>query len=101
MQTEVRAVLDKKEKEIDVLEQEQYIKEQENKAQRMWIISIGGALLTALLLSIILYRNNKSRQKANRILENQKERIQEVINSTNWPSCCHEFLPLRDMNLQP
>ena len=79
MQTEVRAVLDKKEKEIDVLEQEQYIKEQENKAQRMWIISIGGALLTALLLSIILYRNNKSRQKANRILENQKERIQETL----------------------
>ena len=43
-----------------MLEQEQKLKEQENKAQRLWIISIAGALLTALLLSLILYRNNKT-----------------------------------------
>ena len=79
MRAEVRSVLDKKEKEINLLEQEQKLKEQENKAQRLWIISIAGALLTALLLSLILYRNNKNRQKANRILEKQKERIQETL----------------------
>lgn len=79
MRAEVRSVLDKKEKEIDLLEQEQYVKEQENKTQRLWIISIGGALLSALLVSLILYRNNKNRQKANRILQNQKERIQETL----------------------
>jgi two-component system NtrC family sensor kinase len=80
IRAEVRSVLDKKEKEIDLLEQEQYVKEQENRAQRLWIISIGGALLSALLLSFILYRNNKNRQKANRILQKQKERIQETLN---------------------
>ncbi len=79
IRAEVRSVLDKKEKEIDLLEQEQYVKEQENKAQRLWIMSIGGALLSALLVSFILYRNNKNRQKANRILQNQKERIQETL----------------------
>ncbi len=79
MRAEVRSVLDKKEKEIDLLEQEQYLKEQENKTQRLWIIIIGGALLSALLVSFILYRNNKNRQKANRILQKQKERIQETL----------------------
>ncbi|MGB5322645.1 tetratricopeptide repeat-containing sensor histidine kinase [Lutimonas sp.] len=79
MRAEVRSVLDKKEKEIDLLEQEQQLKEQENRAQRLWIISIAGALLSALLVSLILYRNNKNRQKANRILQNQKERIQETL----------------------
>ncbi|MCA0930865.1 GHKL domain-containing protein [Lutimonas saemankumensis] len=79
MRNEVRSVLEKKEKEIDLLEQEQELREQENKAQRLWIISIAGALLTALLLSLILYRNNKNRQKANRILQKQKERIQETL----------------------
>ncbi len=79
MRAEVRSVLDKKEKEINLLEQEQYVKEQENKTQRLWIISIAGALLSALLVSLILYRNNKNRQKANRILEKQKERIQETL----------------------
>jgi len=79
MRSEVRTVLDNKEREIDSLEQQKELREQENKAQRWWIISIGGALLTALLLSLILYRNNKNRQKANRILKTQKERIQETL----------------------
>ena len=55
------------------------MKEQENKTQRLWIIIIGGALLSALLVSFILYRNNKNRQKANRILHKQKEKIQETL----------------------
>ena len=79
MRAEIRSVLDKKEKEIDLLEQEQHAKEQENKAQRLWIISIAGALLSALIVSLILYRNNKNRQKANRILQKQKERIEETF----------------------
>ena len=79
MRAEVRSVLDRKEKEIDLLEQEQNIKEQENKTQRFWIISIAGAFLSALLVSLILYRNNKNRQKANLLLEKQKERIQDTL----------------------
>ncbi|NND79483.1 MAG: GHKL domain-containing protein [Maribacter sp.] len=79
MRAEVRSVLDRKEKEIDLLEQEQYIKEQENKTQRLWIISIAGAFLSALIVSLILFRNNKNRQRANLILQQQKEKVQETL----------------------
>ena len=61
------------------LEREQFIKEQQNKNQRLWIISIAGALLFALILSFILFRNNKNRQKANSILIQQKEKVQETL----------------------
>ncbi|MDN3642877.1 ATP-binding protein [Lutimonas halocynthiae] len=79
MKAEVRSVIESNQMEIDSLEREQFIKEQENKNQRLWIISIAGALLFALILSFILFRNNKNRQKANSILVQQKEKVQETL----------------------
>ena len=79
MKAEVRSVIERNQLEIDSLEREQFIKEQENKNQRLWIISIAGALLFALILSFILFRNNKNRQKANSILIEQKEKVQETL----------------------
>ncbi|MEP0131838.1 MAG: ATP-binding protein [Eudoraea sp.] len=79
MKAEVRSVIDRNQKEIDILEREQFIKEQQNKNQRLWIISIAGALLFALILSSILFRNNKNRQRANLILQQQKEKVQETL----------------------
>ena len=79
MKAEVRSVIESNQMEIDMLESEQLIKEQENKNQRLWIISIAGALLFALILSFILFRNNKNRQKANWILLQQKEKVQETL----------------------
>ena len=79
MKAEVRSVIESNQMEIDILESEQLIKEQENKNQRLWIISIAGALLFALILSFILFRNNKNRQKANWILLQQKEKVQETL----------------------
>ena len=79
MKAEVRSVIDSNQKEIDILEREQFIKEQQNKNQRLWIISIAGALLFALILSSILFRNNKNRQRANLILQQQKEKVQETL----------------------
>jgi two-component system NtrC family sensor kinase len=79
MKAEVRSVIESNQMEIDILESEQFIKEQENKNQRLWIISIAGALLFALILSFILFRNNKNRQKANSILLQQKEKVQETL----------------------
>ena len=79
MKAEVRSVIESNQMEIDILESEQFIKEQENKNQRLWIISIAGALLFALILSFILFRNNKNRQKANWILLQQKEKVQETL----------------------
>ena len=79
MKAEVRSVIERNQMEIDILEREQFIKEQQNKNQRLWIISIAGALLFALILSFILFRNNKNRQKANSILRQQKEKVQETL----------------------
>ena len=79
MKAEVRSVIDRNQKEIDILEREQFIKEQQNKNQRLWIISIAGALLFALILSSVLFRNNKNRLRANLILQQQKEKVQETL----------------------
>ena len=79
MKAEVRSVIESNQMEIDILEKEQFIKEQQNKNQRFWIISIAGALLFALILSFILFRNNKNRRKANSILLQQKEKVQETL----------------------
>ena len=79
MKAEVSSVIESNQMEIDILEREQFIKEQQNKNQRLWIISIAGALLFALILSFILFRNNKNRRKANSILLQQKEKVQETL----------------------
>jgi signal transduction histidine kinase len=78
MRAEVSSVLEKSKLEIAKLEQEQILKEQQNKTQRLWIFSITGALLSALLVSLILYRNNKSKQKTNEKLSRQKDEIQSA-----------------------
>jgi len=51
----------------------------ENKVQRLWIFSIAGALLSALFVAFILFRNNKNKQKANALLHEQKEEIQSTL----------------------
>lgn len=79
MQAELTSLLEENKKEMDLLEKEQLITEQENKNQRLWIITIAGALLSALVVSLILYRNNKNRQKANGILLKQKEKVQDTL----------------------
>jgi signal transduction histidine kinase len=76
---EVRSVLDKSQKEIDELEKEKLQQEQESKIQKLWIISIAGALISALILSVILYRNNRNKQRANALLKEQKEEIETTL----------------------
>ncbi len=79
MQAQITSLLEENKKEIEILEKEQLLTEQQNKNQRLWIISIAGALLSALVVSLILYRNNKSRKKANDILFQQKEKVQQTL----------------------
>ena len=50
-----------------------------NRIQRLWIFSIAGALLSALLVAFVLFRNNKNKQKANALLQEQKEEIQTTL----------------------
>lgn len=75
----LKSDLEKKQGEIDLLEKDQEQKIQQSRNQRLWIFSISGALLSALLLSFILYRNNKNKQKSNALLKKQKEEIQNTL----------------------
>ncbi|HKJ78437.1 MAG TPA: ATP-binding protein, partial [Prolixibacteraceae bacterium] len=76
---EIQAVLDKSKKEIDELERERLLTNQKNRIQRLWIFSIAGALLSALVVALILFRNNKNKQRANKLLKEQKEEIQTTL----------------------
>ena len=76
---EVQSILDNTKNEIDELEQERLQTTQQNRIQRLWIISIAGALLSAIVLALILFRNNKNKQKANALLQEQKEEIQTTL----------------------
>jgi two-component system, NtrC family, sensor kinase len=62
--------LDKKEAEIELLQKDVAVFN-----QRIIIFSSLGALLMFVIISISLYRNNLSNQKANRLLQKQKEEI--------------------------
>jgi two-component system NtrC family sensor kinase len=66
---EMQGILKKRQREIAVLETERQLKEQENKTQQVWLISIAGALVSLLLLSFVLVRNNRQKQKTNKVLE--------------------------------
>ncbi len=76
---EIQTVLSKSNREIEKLEKERILKIQQSKIQRIWIFSITGALLSALLVAFILFRNNKNKQRANKLLQEQKEEIQTTL----------------------
>lgn len=79
MELEVNTLLETSQEQIRALERQQFIKEQENKTQRLWIFSIAGALLSAVIILLIVYRNNKQKQKANTVLNQQKKEIQNTL----------------------
>ncbi|HEU4791124.1 MAG TPA: ATP-binding protein [Flavobacterium sp.] len=72
---EIQSVLEKSKHEIEKLEKRRLEKEAENKNQRLWIFSITGALISALVVMLLLYRNNQHKQKANALLLQQKKEI--------------------------
>lgn len=71
--------LEKKQGEVDMLEKDKMQKEQESRLQQLFILSILGALFSALILSFILYRNNQHKQRSNALLQSQKEEIQNTL----------------------
>ena len=87
---QINSIVRDSKEQISQLEQESLLKEQKNKNQRLWIFSITGALLSALLIAIILYRNNKNKQKTNTVLEktlsNLKSTQSQLIQSEKMAS---------------
>ena len=76
---EIQKIIDRSRSERDKLETQKLLKEKENQNQRLWILSIVGALLSVFVLLIILFRNYKTKQKANILLEHQKNEIQSNL----------------------
>ena len=76
---ELRSLLESQNREIATLEKDRLLQEQERRNQRLWIISISGALVSAIILTIVLYRNNQNRKKANTILNQQKAEIEDTL----------------------
>lgn len=62
--------LDKKQAEID-------IQKAENRKERAFLIMVLGGLLSVIVLAVILFRNNRHKQKANVLLQKQKKEIDE------------------------
>jgi signal transduction histidine kinase len=71
--------LQKKQAQVDLLEKDKLQKVQESRNQQLWIFSISGALISAIILSLVLYRNNQNKQKSNAMLKIQKEEIQHTL----------------------
>ena len=67
---------DEQEREYEI---ESAKKAYQNQVQRLWIFSISGALISAMILAFILFRNNKNKQKANALLREQKEEVQSTL----------------------
>ncbi|MEN2280915.1 tetratricopeptide repeat protein [Algoriphagus sp. SE2] len=67
--------LDKKEAEIELLQKDTALKNAAVFNQRIIIFASLAVLIMFIIISIYLYRNNLSKQKANRLLQIQKEEI--------------------------
>ena len=60
--------LDKKQSEIE-------LQKAENRKERAFIVMVLGGLVSFIILAVILFRNNRQKQKANSLLHKQKKEI--------------------------
>ena len=73
---EIEGIILKNEQEKAILEREKMLRESESRNQRWWLFSVVVALLTAIVVTALLFRNNRQKQKANTSLNRQKEEIE-------------------------
>ena len=52
---------------------------QQRQNQRWWLLTISGILFTTFVVLFMFYRNNRIKQKANRLLSKQKNEIQSTL----------------------
>ena len=62
------------------MEQERVLSRQEYETKVQMFILVGG-MLTLLIIAFILYRNNKQKQKANSVLQSQKQEIERTLSA--------------------
>jgi signal transduction histidine kinase len=69
--------LDKKQTEIALLKKDKELQLAENRKERSFLVMVLGGLASVIVLAIILLRNNRQKQKANDLLKQQKQLIDE------------------------
>jgi len=67
--------LDKKQAQIALLTKDKQLQVAENNRERAFLFATLGGLATLIVLAVIMYRNNKQKQKANLLLQKQKQEI--------------------------
>ncbi len=67
--------LDKKQAEIALLTKDKQLQVEENRRERGFLYALLGGFVMLIALAILLYRNNRNKQKANILLQTQKEEI--------------------------
>jgi signal transduction histidine kinase len=67
--------LDKKQTEIALLTKDKQLQIEENRREKIFLFSLLGGLISLIVFAVVLYRNNRQKQKANILLQKQKEEI--------------------------
>ncbi len=67
--------LDKKQAEIALLTKDKQLQIAENRKERAFLIALLGGLASLIVFAVVLFRNNRHKQRANVLLEKQKQEI--------------------------
>ena len=67
--------LDKKQAEIALLTKDKQLQIEENRREKVFLLALLGGLASLIVFAVVLYRNNRQKQKANLLLQKQKEEI--------------------------
>jgi serine phosphatase RsbU (regulator of sigma subunit) len=85
---EVKYETGKKEEELKRLGAEKEVTDLKAKQSRLWLIASSVGILFVLTVAFILYRQNKNRQAANKLLQHQNDEIvhqkKEITDSINY-----------------
>src|SRR4030095_871893 len=66
---------DKKQAQIALLTKDKQLQMAENKRERSFLVALLGGVLSLIVFAIVLFRNNRQKQKANVLLHRQKKEI--------------------------
>jgi signal transduction histidine kinase len=89
--------LDKKQNEIALLKKDKELQMAENRKERSFLVMVLGGLASVIVLAVILFRNNRQKQKANLLLQRQKK---EIDNKASELSAQKEELEQSYANVQ-
>jgi adenylate cyclase len=71
--------MEKKQSQIDLLTKDKLLKDSELRRQKIARNAVTGGLFLAFIIAFILYRGYRSKVKTNKILDQQKEQIENLV----------------------